>query len=79
VTVSSSDVDLSTDICTDHWRAQRKFAHTVLTQSFNQKYYGYVTQEAKRYLYKLLMDPKDNFALTDRYCGRITARLLRSP
>ena len=66
---------LQTDISTDHWRAQRKFAHTVLTQSFNQKYYGYVTHEAKRYLYKLLTDPKDNFALTDRYCGRITARL----
>ncbi|KAK5064826.1 hypothetical protein LTR84_000660 [Exophiala bonariae] len=59
----------------DHWRNQRKFAHTVLTQGFNQKYYGYVSHEAKRFLYKLLVDPKDHFALTDRFCGRISARL----
>jgi cytochrome P450 len=59
----------------DHWRKQRKFAHTVLSQSFNQKYYGYVTHEATRYIYKLMMDPLDHFALTDRFCGRISARL----
>ncbi|EXJ87915.1 hypothetical protein A1O1_04842 [Capronia coronata CBS 617.96] len=59
----------------DHWRNQRKFAHTVLTQGFNSKYYGYVSHECKRFLYKLLIDPKDHFALTDRYCGRISARL----
>ncbi|KAH0839097.1 hypothetical protein AYO21_04691 [Fonsecaea monophora] len=59
----------------DHWRNQRKFAHTVLTQGFNQKYYGYVSHEAKRFMYKLLIDPKDHFALTDRFCGRISARL----
>ena len=59
----------------DHWRKQRKFAHTVLTQSFNNKYYGYITLEAKRYLYQLLQDPLDHFAQTDRFCGRISARL----
>ncbi|EHY53752.1 hypothetical protein HRR83_003968 [Exophiala dermatitidis] len=59
----------------DHWRNQRKFAHTVLTQGFNSKYYGYVSHECKRFLYKLLVDPKDHFALTDRFCGRIAARL----
>ena len=59
----------------DHWRNQRKFAHTVLTAGFNQKYYGYISHEAKRFLYKLLLDPKDHFALTDRFCGRISARL----
>lgn len=26
-------------------------------------------------MYKLLVDPKDHFALTDRFCGRISARL----
>ena len=62
-------------IFTDHWRNQRKFAHTVLTQGFNQKYYGYISHEAKRFMYKLLVDPKDHFALTDRFCGRISARL----
>jgi hypothetical protein len=59
----------------DHWRNQRKFAHTVLTAGFNAKYYGYVSHEAKRFMYKLLIDPKDHFALTDRFCGRISARL----
>lgn len=59
----------------DHWRNQRKFAHTVLTAGFNAKYYGLVSHEAKRFLYKLLNDPKDHFALTDRFCGRISARL----
>ncbi|RMZ75281.1 hypothetical protein DV737_g5372, partial [Chaetothyriales sp. CBS 132003] len=59
----------------DHWRKQRKFAHTVLTASFNSKYYGYVSHEAKRFLYKLLVDPKDHFALTDRFCGRVASRL----
>jgi cytochrome P450 len=64
-----------TRILTDHWRNQRKFAHTVLTAGFNQKYYGYVSHECKRFMYKLLCDPKDHFALTDRFCGRISARL----
>jgi cytochrome P450 len=59
----------------DHWRKQRKFAHTVLTQGFNEKYYGYVSHECKRFMYKLLIDPNDHFALTDRFCGRISARL----
>ncbi|KAL6245054.1 hypothetical protein RBB50_007829 [Rhinocladiella similis] len=59
----------------DHWRNQRKFAHTVLTAGFNSKYYGYVSHEAKRFMYKLLIDPKDHYALTDRFCGRISARL----
>lgn len=63
------------DTSTDHWRNQRKFAHTVLTAGFNNKYYGLVSHEAKRFLYKLLIDPKDHFALTDRFCGRISARL----
>lgn len=26
-------------------------------------------------MYKLMVDPKDHFALTDRFCGRISARL----
>ena len=46
-----------------------------MTQAFNKQYYGYVSHEAKRYLFKLLMDPADNYALTDRFCGRISARL----
>jgi cytochrome P450 len=67
--------DLMADSMTDHWRAQRKFAHTVLLQSSQREYYGYIAVEAKRYLYKLLMDPTDHFALTDRFCGRISSRL----
>jgi hypothetical protein len=60
---------------TEHWRDQRKFAHTVLAAGFNRQYYGYVSHEVKGFLYKLLNDPKDHFALTDRFCGRISARL----
>ena len=47
----------------------------MLTQGFNQKYYGYVSHEVKRFLYKLVVDPKDHFSLTDRFCGRVSARL----
>ena len=62
--------------CTsDPWRRQRKFAHTVLAQSHNARYYGYATHEVKRMMAKLLAEPKDYYAHGDRYCSRITARL----
>ncbi|OCT50828.1 cytochrome P450 [Cladophialophora carrionii] len=47
----------------------------VLTSSYNNEYYGYINLEAKRFLFQLLKDPLDHFAQTDRYCGRISARL----
>lgn len=59
----------------DHWRRQRKFAHTVLNQAFQNQYHGYVTHEVKRFLFSLMRDPKDHFSQTDRFCGRISARL----
>jgi cytochrome P450 len=59
----------------DHWRRQRKFAHTVLTAAHNNQYYGYTTLEVKRLLAKLSQDPKDYYNIVDSYCGRITARL----
>jgi Cytochrome P450 len=54
---------------------QRKFAHTVLNMAFNQCYYDYITLEVKRYLHNLVKDPRDHFSQTDRFCGRISARL----
>lgn len=59
----------------DHWRRQRKFAHTVVTQAFNAQFHGYIEHEVRRYLYNLLQDPKDHYAQSDRFCGRISARL----
>lgn len=59
----------------DHWRMQRKFAHSSLNVAYNNQYYGYITLEAKRFLYKLLQDPRDHYGQTDRYCGRISSRL----
>ncbi|KAL6246937.1 hypothetical protein RBB50_006244 [Rhinocladiella similis] len=59
----------------DHWRMQRKFAHTSLNIAFNNEYYGYIPLEAKRFLYNLLKDPRDHYSQTDRFCGRISARM----
>jgi hypothetical protein len=59
----------------DPWRRQRKFAHGVLSQAHNARYYGYASHEVKRLLAKLLAEPKDYYAHGDRYCSRITARL----
>ncbi|EXJ76752.1 uncharacterized protein A1O5_01260 [Cladophialophora psammophila CBS 110553] len=59
----------------DHWRMQRKFAHTSLTLAYNNQYYGYINLEAKRFLFKLLQDPLDHFSQTDRFCGRVSTRL----
>lgn len=59
----------------EHWVQQRKFAHTVLSAAYNKQYYGFVSHEVKRFVYKLLQDPTDHFALTDRFCGRISARM----
>ncbi|KAK5309699.1 hypothetical protein LTR70_010067 [Exophiala xenobiotica] len=59
----------------EHWNQQRKFAHTVLSAAYNKQYYGFVSHEVKRFVYKLLQDPTDHFALTDRYCGRVAARM----
>ena len=54
---------------------QRKFAHTALALAYNNEYYGLIGPEAKRFLYQLLKDPLDHFSQTDRFCGRISARL----
>ena len=54
---------------------QRKFAHTVLNQAYNNRYYQHIELEVKRFLYNLSKDPRDHFAQTDRFCGRISARL----
>ncbi|KAJ9629115.1 hypothetical protein H2204_009055 [Knufia peltigerae] len=59
----------------DHWRMQRKFAHTSLNIAYNNQYYGYVPLEAKRFLYNLVKDPLDHYSQTDRFCGRISARM----
>ena len=59
----------------EHWRRQRKFAHTVLTAAHTSRYHGYATQEVKRLLSKLAQDPKDYYSILDLYCGRITSRL----
>ncbi|KAK4940373.1 hypothetical protein LTR10_019479 [Elasticomyces elasticus] len=59
----------------DHWRMQRKFAHTALNTAYNSQYHGYIPLEAKRFLYNLLQDPLDHYSQTDRFCGRIAARL----
>ncbi|ETN37998.1 uncharacterized protein HMPREF1541_07621 [Cyphellophora europaea CBS 101466] len=59
----------------DHWRRQRKFAHTVLTSAMSQQYHGYISHEVKRFLFNLVQDPKDHYSQTDRYCGRISARM----
>lgn len=32
----------------DHWRHQRKFGHTVLTECGGKEFYGYISHEAKR-------------------------------
>lgn len=32
----------------DHWRHQRKFGHTVLTELGGKEFYGYIPHEAKR-------------------------------
>ena len=54
---------------------QRKFAHTALNTGYNNQYYGYISLEAKRFLFNLLQDPLDHYGQTDRFCGRISARL----
>ena len=54
---------------------QRKFAHTSLNVAYNTQYYGYIPLEAKRFLYNLVKDPLDHYSQTDRFCGRISARL----
>jgi cytochrome P450 len=72
----SGSCNSSTDfVDSDPWRRQRKFAHMVLAQSHNARYYGYATHEVKRMMAKLLVEPKDYYAHGDHYCSRITARL----
>ncbi|KAK5102518.1 hypothetical protein LTR70_000376 [Exophiala xenobiotica] len=59
----------------DHWRMQRRFAHTVFTASHRNNYHGIIQPEAKRMLYNLLEDPTDHFKQTDLFTARISARL----
>lgn len=59
----------------DHWRVQRRFAHTVFTQAHSSNYHGIIKPEAIRFLYQLLNNPLDHFLQTDHFTARISSRL----
>lgn len=59
----------------DHWRVQRRFAHTVFTQAHAANYHGIIGEEVVRYLYALMSTPKDHFNQTDLFTARISSRL----
>lgn len=59
----------------DHWRVQRRFAHTVFTQAHLSNYYDIIKSEAVRYLYQLMKNPTDHFVQTDLFTARVSSRL----
>jgi len=59
----------------DHWRMQRRFAHTVFAAAHQNNYHDIIQPEAVRMLYNLLNDPTDHFKQTDLFTARISARL----
>ncbi|KAF8854880.1 putative O-methylsterigmatocystin oxidoreductase [Acephala macrosclerotiorum] len=49
-----------------YWARQRRFTHAYLTQASNNQYYGVMTFEIKRWLFKLCESPDDfSFSLED--------------
>ncbi|KAF2013036.1 cytochrome P450 [Aaosphaeria arxii CBS 175.79] len=46
-----------------YWARQRKFTHAYLTEATNQRYYGLMEFEVKRWLHVLLTEP-DNFCFS---------------
>ena len=59
----------------EHWRMQRRFAHTVFTAAHQQKYYNVIGTEVMKLMHELMNNPKDHFAHTDLFTARISSRL----
>lgn len=50
----------------EYWARQRKFTHSYLTEASNNRYYGIMYHETKRWLFRLLQRPDDfGFSLED--------------
>lgn len=59
----------------EYWARQRKFTHAYLTQASNNHYYGVMSFEIKRFLWKLCEEP-DNFGfLIEDMASKIMCQL----
>lgn len=59
----------------EYWARQRKFTHAYLTEATNQKYYGLIEFEVKRWLNILLTEP-DNFCFSlEDMAGKVMTTL----
>lgn len=59
----------------EHWRVQRRFAHTVFTQAHLSNYNDIIRPEAIRFLHQLLNNPTDHFNQSDLFTARVSSRL----
>lgn len=59
----------------EHWRLQRRFAHTVFVDAHATNYYGAIKPEVIRFLYQLLENPTSHFTQTEDFTSRVSARL----
>jgi hypothetical protein len=54
---------------------QRRFADSVNTRNVNNKFYGYISLEMKKFMHDLVASPHDLHGLTHLFCARISSRL----
>jgi hypothetical protein len=54
---------------------QRRFADSINTRNVNNKFYGYIGLEMKKFMHDIVARPHDLHDLTHLFCARISSRL----
>ncbi|KAL5118654.1 hypothetical protein ACEQ8H_003505 [Pleosporales sp. CAS-2024a] len=60
---------------TEHFHRQRKFAHAMMTRNVNNRYYGHIGLEMKRFMHEVAAQPSHFHHLTHLFCARVSSRL----
>ncbi|KAL1605909.1 hypothetical protein SLS59_003030 [Nothophoma quercina] len=58
-----------------YWARQRKFTHSYLMESTNNRYYGIMEHEQKRWLQRLVENPDDFCFSLEDMCSKVMATL----
>lgn len=59
----------------EYWARQRKFTHSYLMESTNNRYYGIMEHEQKRWLQRLVENPDDFCFSLEDMCSKVMATL----
>lgn len=59
----------------EYWSRQRRWAHASLTEASTSQWYGIVDHEAKRWLYRLLIEPESFLESLEDMASKVTCTM----